>query len=71
MMYIDPHVHMTSRTTDDYEAMAAAGVVAGLDIDSHRRTQFRIIHAGQSTFPGWGRLGEPYPNGGRCADLLG
>jgi uncharacterized protein len=24
----DPHVHMTSRTTDDYEAMAAAGVVA-------------------------------------------
>ncbi|HCO85278.1 MAG TPA: hydrolase TatD, partial [Arenibacter sp.] len=28
MMIIDPHVHMTSRTTDDYEAMAAAGVVA-------------------------------------------
>jgi len=27
-MIIDPHVHMTSRTTDDYEAMAAAGVVA-------------------------------------------
>ena len=25
---IDPHVHMSSRTTDDYEAMAAAGVVA-------------------------------------------
>jgi predicted metal-dependent TIM-barrel fold hydrolase len=24
----DPHIHMTSRTTDDYEAMAAAGVVA-------------------------------------------
>jgi predicted metal-dependent TIM-barrel fold hydrolase len=24
----DPHVHMTSRTTDDYEAMAAAGVTA-------------------------------------------
>jgi uncharacterized protein len=24
----DPHVHMTSRTTDDYEAMAAAGVLA-------------------------------------------
>ena len=22
-MIIDPHVHMTSRTTDDYEAMAA------------------------------------------------
>jgi predicted metal-dependent TIM-barrel fold hydrolase len=24
----DPHIHMTSRTTDDYEAMAAAGVQA-------------------------------------------
>jgi predicted metal-dependent TIM-barrel fold hydrolase len=28
MRIFDPHVHMTSRTTDDYEAMAAAGVVA-------------------------------------------
>jgi hypothetical protein len=28
MNIIDPHVHMTSRTTDDYEAMAAAGIVA-------------------------------------------
>ena len=27
-MFIDPHAHMISRTTDDYEAMAAAGVVA-------------------------------------------
>jgi len=26
--WIDPHVHMTSRTTDDYQAMAAAGIVA-------------------------------------------
>lgn len=26
--YIDPHIHMTSRTTDDYEAMAASGIVA-------------------------------------------
>ena len=26
--FIDPHVHAVSRTTDDYEAMAAAGVVA-------------------------------------------
>lgn len=31
MMIIDPHVHMTSRTTDDYEAMAAAGVVAVIE----------------------------------------
>src|SRR5258705_9529114 len=28
MKLIDPHIHMTSRTTDDYEAMAAAGIVA-------------------------------------------
>jgi predicted metal-dependent TIM-barrel fold hydrolase len=27
-MYIDAHAHMISRTTDDYEDMAAAGVVA-------------------------------------------
>jgi predicted metal-dependent TIM-barrel fold hydrolase len=28
MKIIDPHVHMTSRTTDDYEAMARHGIVA-------------------------------------------
>ena len=28
MKMIDPHVHMTSRTTDDYAAMAAAGISA-------------------------------------------
>ncbi len=28
MMFIDPHVHMVSRTTDDYEAMYKAGIVA-------------------------------------------
>ncbi|MES1255200.1 MAG: TatD family hydrolase [Acidobacteriota bacterium] len=28
MKIFDPHVHMTSRTTDDYEAMARAGIVA-------------------------------------------
>ena len=26
MMLIDAHAHMISRTTDDYQAMAAAGV---------------------------------------------
>lgn len=26
MKYCDPHIHMTSRTTDDYQAMAAAGI---------------------------------------------
>lgn len=28
MRYIDPHIHMISRTTDDYERMALAGCVA-------------------------------------------
>ncbi len=28
MKIFDPHVHMTSRTTDDYQAMAAAGIIA-------------------------------------------
>lgn len=31
MMLIDPHAHMISRTTDDYEAMATAGVVAVIE----------------------------------------
>jgi uncharacterized protein len=30
-MFIDPHIHMQARTTDDYEAMAKAGVVAVLE----------------------------------------
>jgi predicted metal-dependent TIM-barrel fold hydrolase len=31
MMLIDPHAHMISRTTDDYEAMAASGIVAVIE----------------------------------------
>ena len=31
MMFIDSHAHMLSRTTDDYEAMASAGVVAVIE----------------------------------------
>jgi len=27
-VYIDPHIHMVSRTTDDYEKMATAGCIA-------------------------------------------
>jgi len=27
-MFIDPHIHMTSRTTDDYQGMRDAGIVA-------------------------------------------
>jgi len=28
MRFFDPHIHMVSRTTDDYEAMRDAGIVA-------------------------------------------
>src|SRR5262245_16144435 len=28
MKMFDPHIHMTSRTTDDYEQMAKAGIIA-------------------------------------------
>ncbi len=31
MKFIDPHIHMSARTTDDYEALAAAGVVAVIE----------------------------------------
>jgi predicted metal-dependent TIM-barrel fold hydrolase len=31
MLFLDPHVHMTSRTTDDYEAMAKAGIRAVIE----------------------------------------
>lgn len=30
-MYFDPHIHMTSRTTDDYEKMADSGIVAVIE----------------------------------------
>ena len=30
-MYIDPHIHMSARTTDDYQAMAEAGVIAVIE----------------------------------------
>jgi len=28
LKFIDPHIHMYSRTTDDYEKMALAGIRA-------------------------------------------
>jgi len=31
MHFIDPHIHMSARTTDDYERMAAAGIVAVIE----------------------------------------
>ena len=31
MRFIDPHIHLSSRTTDDYERMKAAGIVAVIE----------------------------------------
>ena len=32
MPFIDPHAHMISRTTNDYEAMAGAGVGSAMGV---------------------------------------
>lgn len=59
MMFIDPHVHMTSRTTDDYEAMAEAGVVAVIEPSfwlGQPRTQVGSFQDYFSSLVGW----EPF-----------
>jgi predicted metal-dependent TIM-barrel fold hydrolase len=59
MMFIDPHVHMTSRTTDDYEAMAAAGIVALIEPSfwlGQPRTQVGSFQDYFSSLVGW----EPF-----------
>lgn len=58
-MFIDPHVHMTSRTTDDYEAMAAAGIVALIEPSfwlGQPRTQVGSFQDYYSSLVGW----EPF-----------
>ncbi len=59
MMIIDSHVHMTSRTTDDYEAMANAGVVAVIEPSfwlGQPRTQVGSFQDYYSSLVGW----EPF-----------
>ncbi|MEM9141866.1 MAG: TatD family hydrolase [Bacteroidota bacterium] len=59
LMLIDPHVHMSSRTTDDYEAMAAAGVVAVIEPSfwlGQPRTQVGSFQDYFSSLVGW----EPF-----------
>ena len=59
LRFIDPHVHMTSRTTDDYEAMAAAGVVAIIEPSfwlGQPRTQVGSFQDYFSSLVGW----EPF-----------
>lgn len=58
-MIIDPHVHMTSRTTDDYQAMADAGVVAVIEPSfwlGQPRTQVGSFQDYYSSLVGW----EPF-----------
>lgn len=45
-MFIDPHAHMISRTTDDYEAMARAGVVAVIEPLARAFYDLMALHTG-------------------------
>jgi hypothetical protein len=57
--FIDPHIHMVSRTTDDYEAMAAAGVVAVIEPAfwvGQPRTSANTYLDYLSTIVGWERF---------------
>ena len=70
MMFVDPRAHMISRTTDDYEAMAASGValvsilaigpdaatVFAAYLNSHPECRFNTV-AGQDVGEHRGTLG--------------
>ncbi|MEN1784280.1 MAG: TatD family hydrolase [Bacteroidota bacterium] len=59
LQIIDPHIHMSSRTTDDYEAMAAAGIVAVIEPSfwlGQPRTQVGSFQDYFSSLVGW----EPF-----------
>ena len=58
-MYIDPHIHVTSRTTDDYEAMRKAGIVAIIEPAfwlGQPRTRVGSFQDYFSTLIGWERF---------------
>jgi len=59
MHYIDPHIHMSSRTTDDYEKMAKAGIVAVIEPAfwmGQPRTQIGTFIDYFSSLVGWERF---------------
>ena len=59
MRFIDPHIHMTARTTDDYERMAAAGIVAVIEPAfwlGQPRTSVGTFVDYLSTIVGWERF---------------
>lgn len=58
-MYIDPHIHLVSRTTDDYEAMQKAGIVAVIEPAfwlGQPRTEVGSFKDYFSTLVGWERF---------------
>jgi len=59
MTFIDPHIHVTSRTTDDYEAMQQAGIVAIIEPAfwlGQPRTQVGSFQDYFSSLIGWERF---------------
>ncbi len=59
MKFFDPHVHMTSRTTDDYQAMADAGIVGLIEPAfwlGQPRTGLDTFRDYYSTLIGWERF---------------
>jgi predicted metal-dependent TIM-barrel fold hydrolase len=59
MRFFDPHIHMTSRTTDDYEAMARAGVRGVIEPAfwvGQPRTQIGTFADYFSSLVGWERF---------------
>lgn len=59
MRFFDPHIHMMSRTTDDYENMAAAGVVGLVEPafwQGQPRTQVGSFIDYYDTMIGWERF---------------
>ena len=59
MRYFDPHIHMVSRTTDDYERMRAAGIVGVVEPafwQGQPRTHVGTFLDYFSTLIGWERF---------------
>lgn len=59
LKFIDPHIHMNARVTDDYERMAAAGVVAVIEPAfwlGQPRTSIGTFIDYYSTLVGWERF---------------
>jgi uncharacterized protein len=59
MRFFDPHIHMTSRTTDDYQALAEAGVVAIIEPAfwlGQPRTGLSTFKDYYSSLVGWERF---------------